>query len=287
MMFFLRSILISLVAASFLGCAHPPTRTKESRPGQRAGAKLVAEKISADTVILDARIPFQYDLGHLSESISLQWQDFSDRDNPLALPVNLDPLARRLARYGISPSTPVLVVGEGRSGRGEEGRLAWALVGMGIQRVQMRDIDSVALPRTTQGPSGRKVAPLWEVSKKSVSRVSLSPGEFLRVALSPRSGLKDPVVIDVRPEREYLARGQVDFGAINIPWTEFLDEDGGPQLELRERLESIGVTVDRRVILVDQDIRTGAAFMTLRQLGFSKVQVLSSSILSIQDSQRR
>ena len=46
-------------------------------------------------------------------------------------------VTRRLALLGISPNKKIVVVGNGAKGEGEEGRLAWTLLYLGIPHVQV------------------------------------------------------------------------------------------------------------------------------------------------------
>ncbi len=107
--------------------------------------------------------------------------------------------------------------------------------------------------------------------------------------MSPRTHALTPVIIDVRPEADYLGKGTSiiskkapDLGAINIPWTQFITAKGEANYEIGERLRQIAITTDRDLVLIDdQGVRSAMATLVLRELGFSKATNFAGGYLEL------
>lgn len=153
-----------LVLAS---CVAQPTKVNgnPARQMQAAEQMLAPIQIVKETVIVDARSRFDYSMSHIPASVNLQWSDFTEPEPAQKGVVQNDvfAIARRLARAGISPSSQVVIVGRGKNGDGEEGRLAWMFSLLGISRVQFADIDSfkVRLTNNVEANPPAQV-PIWK-----------------------------------------------------------------------------------------------------------------------------
>src|SRR4051812_24398795 len=125
-----RFIIAVVCLATLSACQSKPTKAVDT-PAP-AWSRLIEKtlqplKLSEDTVVLDARNEFDYGLAHWSTSIHFGWPNLVvEEKNPAGL---VDPraAAQRLSLIGIDPKTPVVVIGYGQKGSGEEGRLAWTL----------------------------------------------------------------------------------------------------------------------------------------------------------------
>ena len=107
----------------------PPTKLYEMTPaqGKNLGTGTEAQVmgvIRPGSVLVDARPDFEYSLAHVPGSWSMHWQDFSQKEKPFLGELDLDLFAhaRRLARYGIRPLTPVVILGKGLQSSGEDYR---------------------------------------------------------------------------------------------------------------------------------------------------------------------
>src|SRR5271156_1943612 len=102
---------------------HAPTINLEKTPKYPKKIK------HTGPVILDARGAFDFATGHIENSVLVRWQDYDavDEFRKGLLDLDTDLLARKLRISGISPDRQVIVVGKGKLGHGEEGRVAWML----------------------------------------------------------------------------------------------------------------------------------------------------------------
>lgn len=278
---FLLPLLFLLLAS----CATRPTVVREN-PERRVEAEAVT--LTADTVVIDARPAFEYSVAHIPKSVSLQWSDFTEPEPAQRgiLQRDLDALARRLARLGIEPRTPVVVVGRGHQGDGEEGRIAWMLAYLGVQNARFAAIDAFKGHLTQLPTEPIKSVPIWK--PQLLESLNVTRSELQQVI--NRGGVHQPIairkgeapdiyrIIDVRSEREYLGKegiGRVraipNMEAINIPWRDFFDEAMRPRPGIARQLQAIGVLPEHRIIVLDENgVPSAAVTMALRALGFAK-----------------
>lgn len=160
---------LGLIFSLAIGCTTRPTRVTESVARNRTemGGLLETVKLTPDTVVFDARTRFDFSMARVPRSISVDWKDYSEREpNQSGWPqADLFAITRKLARMGVQKSTPVVVVGLGKHGRGEEGQFAWLLSYLGVDNVQMIRFDSLkGVHLTTE-------APPEELQRKSSDRL--------------------------------------------------------------------------------------------------------------------
>lgn len=280
----MRNIIFAVftVLLVLIGCQTlPPTQVTETRSFdiQQLVQKTRREiRLDEQTVIIDARTPFDYAMAHVPNSINLRWEDFSQLTGraPGLLRPDLDRMAHRLALYGVLPETPVVIVGYGREGAGEEGRLAWTLYYLGVKDIQFVSINYFSSSLTSIESSPRVNAPVWKANP--LPTILTDRKEVLQ-ALKLEEGKSKTHIIDVRTEREYFSKSGLgepystpDLGAINIDWREFLDENGRPDRAMRSRLSGIGIRPQDRILLISQKgVRSGAVTMALLSIGFYNV----------------
>ena len=296
-------IVLSLLAS---GCALQPTKTVENLPRAFEGSQALLGplQLNEQTVILDTRSSFDFSMARIPRSQHLNWTDYSEPEPAQRgwLQQDLFAAARRLARMGVGPDTPVVVLGLGREGQGEEGRVAWMLAYLGVKDVRFGRFDSVKARLTTSPPSGfgdipggtpldaegdaefrkslrpteppPKEIPIWK--PEVIENLLVSDQEF-RAAMrkSEADGVR---FIDVRPSRDYLgqsgglrAKSIPNLNALNLPWKELFDDNFRPEKSLRPQLAALGVRDDERLIVLDHDgIAACASVMALRAMGFSR-----------------
>ena len=285
-----------LLAILITGCAQKPTKVYESSPVQavtgKASEPLAEIVITPETVIVDARPAFDYSVAHLSGSINLRPEDFTQREKAFLglLETDLYFHSRKLARLGISPKTHVLVVGRGLNGGGEEGRVAWTLKYMGVQNVQFASIDNFKLPLINAESEPKAPATLWKPELQESLQISRK--EFIKRSMKPHP---DVVIIDARPVSEYLGKTKQphlknvpDIGAINIPWTEFFDVKGRVNLNVKEKLQSVGITENKKLYVIgNQGIESAAVTMALRELGYLQAANFAGGYSELIAFQRR
>ncbi|MEZ0391461.1 MAG: sulfurtransferase [Pseudobdellovibrionaceae bacterium] len=280
-------ILLFAVSTLFVACKQVPTKVYQSQPvtSKEAGGGIV---ISEKTVILDARPAFEYSLAHLNGAIHLRPEDFNQKESPFYGLLDADhfALARRLARLGITPETPVVVVGKGPQGYGEEGRMAWTLKYLGVKDVKFAAQEHFSLPLSTAEAPPKQNAPIWKPSEDETLQVSKA--DFLAQTKKSKTPADAVVIIDVRSSSDYLGKGgkeaikTPDIGAINIPWTEFFTAKGLVNPNVKSRLESIGITAERKIFVIAwQGFESAAVTLALRDLGYSKAANFSGGYLQL------
>jgi thiosulfate/3-mercaptopyruvate sulfurtransferase len=136
-------VLFLGLSVALSACQQVPTVVTTENKTILVNEPSVRKLVTEETVLVDARSPFEFGLSHIPGSINLQWQDFSIPGSPNQGFLDLDKfkLARRLAFVGIDPETPVLILGLGAKGDGAEGRLAWMFKFLGISKVTTASYD--------------------------------------------------------------------------------------------------------------------------------------------------
>lgn len=236
-------------------------------------------KLDPDMILVDARGAFEFSLSHPPGAFSLPWEELAQSTSPVPGRTrgDLEVVAKRLALLGLTPQSRVVVVGKGRAGAGEEGRVAWSLVHLGFKNVQIVGVDLFRRELTGASEPPRPNASPWVV--RSLPQLEAQRSEILKAAAQViREGAPRIHVIDVRSHKEYFRRegregySTPELRAINIPWPEFITEHGRPDRTLRKKLQAIGVgSTDRILTISNRGVRSGAAAFVLLSLGFTNV----------------
>jgi thiosulfate/3-mercaptopyruvate sulfurtransferase len=257
-----------------IACQQKPTKITQTEPIM--GEAFSLEQIRKyQPVILDARSTFDFNLAHVPGAINVHWEDFSQQDpgSRGLLQNDLTALARRLALIGISPDTKVLVLGKGKQGAGEEGRIAWTLQLLGVKDVFTMVHTSFRQqnPRDEADPVQNKS--YWKPEIKD--QLAIGSTEFKNKTFAEAS---DVVVIDVRSLQEYGLQNlkhDKKFKAVlkNIEWKEFFDDKGVPSKKILPMLAEQGITPNTTVLLVsNHGVRSAAATYALTVLGFKNAR---------------
>ena len=267
----------------WVGCQQKPTKVYQSVPTQvkeQETGKPAEIKLTEQTFLVDARPAFDYSVAHLNGSINLRPEDFTQKEEAVQglLDKDLFGLARYLARKGISPETPIGVVGRGLQGGGEEGRVAWTLQYLGVKNVRFAAIDYFSMPLTTAEAPPKAAAVIWKPELNE--GLLITRNEFINEMMKPRVDANSTVIIDVRTSEEYLGKVQPknmkappDINAINIPWTEFFHKNGLINTEFKAKLQSLTITEARRILVIaNKGIESAAVTLALREMGYSKAQ---------------
>jgi thiosulfate/3-mercaptopyruvate sulfurtransferase len=306
-----------LVVLLLIGCSQAPTKGYEKQSVFRPGSKNIMSitttktgtiepiEIKPQTVVIDTRPPFVYTLSHLPGSMNMSWQEFTETSLKKRgmLVKDLFAKARRLARAGIAPESEVIVVGDGKSGKGEEARLAWTLRYLGVKNVEFVGKDYFDQARwvgshVQEAPKAN--VPMWkpvletnllvskdEIKKYIVKGKDLKPKDPTNVVEGEighekmkRGRVK---VIDSRPSKDYLAGSGLHFSpevdVVNIEWTEFIDEQGRPDPAIISKLRQIGIGSDSRIIVLSQNgLESATVVMTLLKLGITDVGHVAGGI---------
>lgn len=264
-------IFVKVALAFFVlllsGCQISPTKTTENLTvgPNPDSSRIITEK----TVILDTRPLFAYSSGHLPIAQPIRWDFYGHPQNPGLLRGDLHGIARELSRVGVAPDRHVLVVGLGKGGLGEEGRVAWMLSYLGVKNVAFAREGFFAMKRVTGKAASAVNAPVWLPTLNE--KLIVTKAELTQAMKTANGNYR---LIDVRPIDEYLGRNpdvpkQPDIGAVNIPWSEFIDENGFPRKKIASQLAAIGITAEKRVIVISEEgVRSGLVTHVLTELGY-------------------
>ncbi|MGZ3743088.1 MAG: sulfurtransferase [Pseudobdellovibrionaceae bacterium] len=272
-------------------CAPKPTKTVSESPIV-ARKEAQRSKITADTVILDVRPPFEFNLSHIPGSVNVAWEDFA-RQAPEGrglIQKDLHPIARRLALIGIDPKTPVLVIGKGLSGKGEEGRVAWTLESLGVQNLRLATVEDFREFREPLEIKNKnfwtpQLDLSWSISwdelraKIENSAYPMTKGRRKALGAVPLPVKNENfVVIDVRSPEEYSLdnlnkRTSRVFRFENKDWREFFTENMDPNPHIVRILNDLGITPMTEIDLIsNHGVRSGAVTWALQKLGYKKAR---------------
>ncbi len=220
-------------------------------------------KITTDTVVLDVRTFFDYQISRIPNAIHIDAKDFSFRrvrgddlqDQALRL-------ARRLAILGVNPFSHVVVLGYGDRGNGEEGTVALALLVLGVERIQMgsmRDFKFLATAKLSKALPNQRY---WE--PRVVSGV-----------LCPAHAGEDAVfVVDVSKKAPMSPTvGWQKIAIIYKNWKDFVKkEDFSPNYGIKTALQKDEIDVTARVMI--RGPQAPIVAFSMLQMGYSRVCML-------------
>ena len=216
-----------------------------------------------------------------SGALALQWEDFNQKKAPFEGELEKDLFfhARRLARMGIGPDSDVLVLGRGKSGEGEEGRVAWVLKRLGIKKVRFAGIETISWSQTSAASPDVAEVPVWkpelddslEISRiEAIERIRKDPSIWILDVNS---------AVDYLKEGDLFAKTKVVPKIINIPWTEFINAKGELEPSVKKKLLEVGLAPSQTIYVMDElGVRSAGVTLLLRDLGFSKAAHWSGGI---------
>ncbi|MBX2986878.1 MAG: hypothetical protein KF802_03185 [Bdellovibrionaceae bacterium] len=302
-----RSLIPALLLTGLVACQMQPTRVRETpQPvppgGQEDAATFVTRVLAQKPVILDVQAPMDYGISHVPGAINTRWEDFSPSGGKShALDPDHFALARRLALWGLDPGTPVLVVGMGPEGRGEEGRMAWMLRFLGVKQVETGSIRLFRgqIPREDESRPENK--PSWKPATRD--ELEIAPAEFFKRALSktriavptkaraqalqgggaPVNPEPARVILDVRHPAEQKVKPlsvlAPQWPVVIFPWRGLYDEFGRVRCAGTQDLAKQGVREGQEILVVDEDgVAAAAVGFALDVCGFGKPRVLSTGL---------
>ena len=307
----MKTILFFLSLIFVLACQQKPTIVTTENKTVLAVEPSVRKLVNADTIIIDARTPFEYGLNHVPGSINLQWQDFSVPGslNKGILDQDKFKLARRLALLGIDSESSVLIIGPGKKGEGQEGRLAWMFKLLGLTKVTTMNYDLLK-SQVAENSELRLVSkPMWKPLLNEDYEINFEDFYTLLRAHQvknhlPSMPIKQGVrvgrkiqgaqvfVIDVRDQKEigktaepvkYIAAEVI----IKMPWTDFWSEQGQVNHEVIRELTQLGVRLtDEIVVLSQTGVTSAGAVYALRELGYLRAQNFSGGLYAIENMKK-
>jgi thiosulfate/3-mercaptopyruvate sulfurtransferase len=245
--------------------------------------ELAAQLSDPQLRLVDARLPQQYDQGHLPGAVNLPAPATDDLEaNRLGFPLPLEWAQRLFQAAGIRAASRVVIYDD--QGNRFAARVFYVLEFFGHSRLQVLN-----------GGFGKWLA---EGRPTTLEAPQVPPGDFTP---TPQAGLiatsewvnahlKDPAVVfvDARSPVEFQGekvigpRGGRIPGAVNIEWTRTISPgeiktflEPGPLVKL---FQDSQVTPDREVVSYCQaGIRAAEIYFALRLLGYQRVRIYDGS----------
>ena len=254
-----------LAGFGLAGCVLSPSKTSESdlsvidRAYQfEKGSRPI--KITTDTVVLDVRTFFDYQISRVPNAIHVDPKEFSLRKfRGEDLQDQALKLARRLALLGVNPFSHVVVLGSGDRGNGEEGTVALSLLVLGVERIQMgsmRDFKFLATSKVSKALQNQRY---WEP-------------RVVGTILCPAHAGEDAVfVIDVSKKAPMSSGGGWQKIAIIYKnWKEFVKkEDFSPNYGIKTTLQKDEIDALARVMI--RGPQAPIVVFSMLQMGYSRV----------------
>lgn len=222
---------------------------------------------------------------HLPGAVFLDYGQIVAADKPvMGLLPDAEHLSRLFSALGLTPETHVVAYDD--EGGGKAARLLWTLEVVGHPRYSLlngglhawagEDHPLTAEPTPAPQPSDYKVTQMHDEP--------VADRQFIL------EHLKDPevAILDARSPEEYLGekryaeRGGHIPGAVNLEWTEGMDQERNlrlkPAAELERMLSERGVTPDKTVVVHCQTHhRSALSYIMLRALNYPRVKGYAGS----------
>lgn len=234
------------------------------------GVEAVAwDAVITDTLdgalVVDARETEAFEAGHVPGSTHVHWTELTGFDEDGLWDVQ-DPedLAALFGSRGIAEDEPVVLIGGGIAGWGDDGNLYWALRYLGHQDVRVYN-GGYSGWLAAGGEASTAPPELPEATYVPELRPEL-------LASTEEAASWEGVLLDVRSEEEWEA-GHIP-GATWMEWSDVFQDDAAllPEEELRALVAEVGITEDSEVLTYCQaGIRAGHTFMVLDALGLPRV----------------
>ncbi len=297
--FYLIYVKLLVIVVAAVGCQQAPTKINQTASvDQNILLKNVSGelKVEANTILVDARPAFEFSVAHAPGAVNLLWEDFATPNTPTPgkVPKDISPIAHRLALHGIYPGAAILVMGNGKAGKGEEGRVAWSLVNLGVRDVQIASIDQFRVGMTNAEPKQRENVAPWTPNRAIQMEADLK--EVLSIATAKLAEGQRPgaYLLDVRSRKEYFLKAGVGLGyvfpdlrALHIPWDQFYNDMGRPNPEIKGQLHGLGWQARDRIIVVsNKGVRSGAAAFALMSMGFTNVANYTGGFMELLDGKK-
>ncbi len=249
-------------------------------------SKSLQKKLNnSDLVIIDMSDETQYQRFHLPKAVYLPYSAINQRNKQrISKSIGSDNVSKLLSYMGVSEKSDVVIYDD--MGGLHASRLYWELERLGHKKVALLNGGLVS----------------WVLSNYKVTNSVFSPNQTTytpsKSSSNTLASLQDVtsasksanvIILDVRSKEEYTGNpknrrsGHVP-GARWFPWQESVDfENGFTQKKssvIMKNLQAVGVTDKNAEIIVycQSGHRASHTYMTLRNLGFTKVRLYDGSM---------
>ena len=242
---------------------------------------------------VDARPGRLYLAGHAPGAVQVSWKDFVDSEARTMngrLDADIEAMGRTLGALGVSGEDWIIVFGDPIQLWGEDGRVAWTLLTLGVDRVSVVDGGYPAWQK-----AGLKVD-RGRLERPPLSWTPRLRDDFLArrqdvASFVERAGDWRAVLVDVREPAEYRGgqdapnHGSVRLGhipsAVNLPFRSLLDDQGRllPVDQLEGILIPLGIRPDAEIITYcTGGVRSAHSWYVLHSLGYPRVRSYAGSL---------
>lgn len=256
----MKALVVVLALFILSSCAQKPTTVSESDLSLLERAYQFEKtarpiRLTPETIIIDVRSFFEFQMSHLPGAIHLDPKDVSLRRlHGDDLQLKAVKLSRRLALLGLTPFSHVVVVGYGDKGQGEEGLVALSLMILGIERVQLGTTADLKSLLTSKEAPQRPNARYWE------------PRLVHSLVCPPLVGKDAGFVINVGKKQALMSSS---LGQIPMNWKDFImAKDFSANPAVKSLLSNDGVGPDSRILV--RGPQSPLVVFSLLQLGYNR-----------------
>ncbi len=229
--------------------------------------------------------PLQYTRFHIPGAVRLSYEELLRVRKPdrVKLQIPNEHFYRILGKLGITRNTYVVIYDD--MGGLNAGRLFWQLEQIGHPRVSVLNGGLVAWIQEGRQISGKPVKP---VAMKYEPSNTFRENSIAYPAVREQIKTDQSVFLDVRTREEYQGSVKIKRsghipGAIWWPWENSISLDKGFKHrsvdELQAELSRVGVTPKKPLVLYCRTgHRASQTYLTLRALGFTRLQIYDGSM---------
>lgn len=231
-----------------------------------------------DVLIIDLSSPATYVQYHIPGAVFLNYEWIIRIEQPrMGLLPTEEQLNNVFSSLGLSKDKHVVVYDD--EGGGRACRLLWTLDVAGFKNFSLLNGGLQAWSNHGNEISSEISYPISNEFKAEMNFEPVATRQFLLDHLSD----DNVVILDTRSAAEfngvkvYAQRGGHIPGAVNIEWTDAMDKKHDnrlkPESELRQMLESQGITTDKTVVTHCQTHhRSAHTYIMLKSLGYENVK---------------
>lgn len=248
-----------------VSCMHQPTVVSESDLSLIDRAYQFEKdhrpiKILPETVVLDIRSFFDYQISHLPGALHVDPKEFRLRHSRGdELQEKATKIARRLALIGINPFSHVVVIGYGEKDGGDEGIVALTLLALGVERVQMGSMKDFKFLETTK------------ISKALPNQRNWEPRVVSSLICPAHSGEDAAFIIDLGKKAPLSTTSSWQkIAIIYKSWREFVKrEDFSPNYNIKQQLLKEEIRESARVMV--RGVQAPIVVFSMLQMGYLHV----------------
>lgn len=261
---------------SVMGSKDKSVSAGESPESRELSQRLILKrsnlKLGKDEVALDVRPTFQRRLRPIPGSLELDPNEIQNQDGVWSQS-RLRNLFRKLGAQGLRPESVTLkVVYDENTDRQFALEAVFWLSWFGYT---IRDFINVDQLEVTPLEPERKREAVFLVPPDTVAAgLESHPGVASRQEVRELLKGKQPLVVDLQPERDYLSNELPSYQTINLPLEKLEAMFFGSGIKgFESELKELGYTKNQKLILIDKDsARVRAGYVFFQMLGYTNTK---------------